>query len=150
MRNVGHHGRNQHGQRLERMKQEPYDVVVVPPKPIGPSVVFWPVRMLVVVPDVSREEHETRDALNYAERQIRQSIQPFGFPNTQMRVMMLSHTKANREDKHHQKQQGMKPIEPLVSHQQRIGDEVGQGLEVPCSMKENQFCSPSDALIFSR
>ena len=132
------------------MKQEPYDVVVVPPKPIGPSVVIWPVGMLVVVPDVSREEHETRDTLNYAERQIRQSIQHLGFPNTQMRVMMLSHAKADREDKHQHKQQGVKPVEPLVSYQQRIGDEVGQRLEVPCSMKENQFCSPSDALIFSR
>ena len=123
---------------------------MVPPKPIGPSVVFWPVGMFVMVPDVSREEHKTRDALNNAERQIRQSIQPFGFPNTQMRVMMLSHTKAYRENKHPEKQQGVKPIEPLVGHQQRIGDEVGQRLEVPCSMKENQFCSPSDALIFSR
>ena len=132
------------------MKKEPNDVVVMPPKPVGPSVVFWPVGILVMVPDVGREEHETRDALNNAERQIRQSVQPFGFPNTQMRVMMLSHAKANREDKHQHKQQGVKPVEPLVSHQQRIGDEVGQRLEVPCSMKENQFSSPSDALIFSR
>ena len=132
------------------MKQEPYDVVVVPPKPIGPSVVIWPVGMLVVVPDVSREEHETRDALNYAERQIRQSIQHLGFPNTQMRVMVLSHTKANRENEHQDKQQGVKAVEPLVGHQQGIGDEVGQWLNVPCSMKEDQFSSPSDALIFSK
>mgnify|MGYP006254283347 CR=1 len=57
------------------MKKEPHDVVVVPPKPVGPSVVFWPVGMLVMVPDMSRVEHETRDALNNAERQIRQTIQ---------------------------------------------------------------------------
>jgi hypothetical protein len=65
-------------------------------------------------------------------------------------MMMLSHTKANRENKHQDKQQGVEAIEPLVGHQQRVGDEVGQRLKVSCSMKQNQFSSPNDALIFSR
>lgn len=132
------------------MKEEPDEVVVVPPKPIGPSVVFWPVRMFVMVTDVGRKEHETRHPLNNTERPICQPIQHLGFPNTQMRVMVLSHTKANRENEHQDKQQGVKAVEPLVGHQQGIGDEVGQWLNVPCSMKEDQFSSPSDALIFSK
>ena len=147
---MGHHGRNQHGQRLERMKKEPHDVVVVSSKPVGPSVIFWPVGVFVVVPDMGREKHETRHALNNTEHPICKPIQHLGFPYTQMRVMVLSHAKANRENKHQEKQQGVKAIEPLIGHQQRIDDEVGQGLEVPCSMKENQFSSPSDALIFSK
>ena len=103
-----------------------------------------------MVPDMGREKNETRHALNYAEHPICKPIQHLGFPNTQMRVMVLSHTKANRENEHQDKQQGVKAVEPLVGHQQGIDDEVGQWLNVPCSMKENQFSSPSDALIFSR
>ena len=132
------------------MKKEPNDVVVVPSKPVGPSVILWPVGVFVVVPYMSREKHETWHALNNAEHPICKPIQHLGFPYTQMRVMVLSHAKANRENKHQEKQQGVKAIEPLVSHQQRIDDEVGQGLEVPCSVKENQFSSPSEALIFSK
>ena len=132
------------------MKEEPDEVVVVPPKPIGPCVVSRPVRMFVMVSDVGRKEHETRYPLNNTERPICQPIQHPGFPNTQMRVMVLSHTKANRENKHQDKQQGVEAVEPLVGHQQGIGDEVGQWLNVPCSMKEDQFSSPSDALIFSK
>ncbi len=59
------------------MKKKTDQMVVMPPKTVGSSLVFGTVGVFVVVPDVCGKKHETRHTLNNTERPISESIQAF-------------------------------------------------------------------------